>query len=77
MAELPNEADIQRLLVQAAAQSQQNAGADEAAARSAKLKERSREMARLSVRFDMIKTVFVLVLLAFLAITFRDVFNLG
>jgi hypothetical protein len=73
----PDDAQIRRMLAGAERESERNSGADEFAARAATLRARSRRAASLSIRFDMIATAFLAVVVLVLAIVFHAAFSAG
>jgi len=73
----PTEEEIQRMLADAAAQTERNSGGEEIAARRTLLRERSRRMARRSVQFNIAAGIAWLVLAAFLMLLFHLGFNAG
>ena len=77
MPDMPTDEEIQRLLAEAAAESARNAGAEEVAAHSARLKVRARQSAQRGMYFDMAKTIVGLALAVFIALVVHAVLNMG
>jgi hypothetical protein len=73
----PDDAEIREMLARAERESQRNAGADEFAAHAATLRARSRRAATRSMKFDMVATAFLALLVVLLAGAFLSTFNLG